>query len=66
MPKRVVLCTLGDSGFFRHQDIVKATVSGVFEDLLSLKFQRATSKIEVFLSLPCWLSELNCLLSTTG
>ena len=24
---------LGDSGFFRHQGIVKATVSGVFEDL---------------------------------
>ena len=24
---------LGDSGFFRHQGIEKATVSGVFEDL---------------------------------
>ena len=24
---------LGDSGFFRHQGIVKATVSEVFEDL---------------------------------
>ena len=24
---------LGDTGFFRHQGIVKATVSGVFEDL---------------------------------
>ena len=31
-----VQCTLGDSGFFktsRYQGIVKATVSGVFEDL---------------------------------
>ena len=26
---------------------------------LSLKFQKATSKIEVFLPLPCWLSQLN-------
>ena len=26
---------------------------------LSLKFQKATSKIEVFLSLPSWLSRLN-------
>ena len=25
--------TLGDTGFFRHQGIVKSTVSGVFEDL---------------------------------
>ena len=31
-----VVCTLGDSRFFltsRYQDIVKATVSGVLEDL---------------------------------
>ena len=27
------LCTLGDTGFFRLQGIVKATVSEVFEDL---------------------------------
>ena len=26
---------------------------------LSLKFQKATSKIEVVLALPCWLSQLN-------
>ena len=26
---------------------------------LSLKFQKARTKIEVFLSLPCWLSQLN-------
>ena len=26
---------LGDSGFFRHQGIVKATVSRVFKDLKS-------------------------------
>jgi hypothetical protein len=25
--------------------------------ILSLKFQKATSKIEVFLPLPCWLSQ---------
>ena len=29
---------------------MKSAVSRVFEDLLSLKFQKATSKIEVFLS----------------
>ena len=29
----VQICILGDTGFFRHQGIVKATVSGVFEDL---------------------------------
>ena len=32
--------------------ILKATVSGVFEDLKSLKFQKARSKIEVVLTLP--------------
>ena len=26
---------------------------------LSLKFLKARTKIEVFLSLPCWLSQLN-------
>jgi hypothetical protein len=26
---------------------------------LSLKFQKARTKIEVFLSLPCWQSQLN-------
>ena len=26
---------------------------------LSLKFQKARTKIEIFLSLPCWLSQLN-------
>ena len=40
--------------------MLKATVSGVFEDL---KFQKARTKIEVVLTLPCWLSQqkvLNC------
>ena len=27
---------------------------------LSLKFQKATSKIEVFLALPCWLIQFSC------
>ena len=29
----VHVCILGDSEFFRHQGVVKATVSGVFQDL---------------------------------
>ena len=42
------------------QDILKATVCGVFEDLKSLKFHKARTKIEVVLTLPCcWLSQLN-------
>ena len=43
------------SGFFLdvnvYQGIVETTVSGVFEDL---RFQKARTKIEVVLSLPCW------------
>ena len=54
--------TLANSGFcldFKYQGGVKCTVSGVFEDLLSLQFQKATSKIGVFLPLHCWLSQFS-------
>ena len=40
------LCRLANSGFFLnflYQGGVKSTVSQVFEDLLSLKFQKATT-----------------------
>ena len=37
---------------------MKATGSGVLEDL-SLKFQNAWTKIEVAVSLPCWLSQFS-------
>ena len=52
---------LAESGFFLHlyyQSGVKSTVYGVFKDLKN-KFQNATSKIEVLLSLPCWLSQFS-------
>ena len=42
---------------FRLQGIVKATATGVFEDL-KLKFWKARTEITVALSLPCWLSQL--------
>ena len=42
----------------RYQYIVNATVSGVLEDL-SLKFQKARTKIQEVLSLPCWLSQFS-------
>ena len=38
-----------------YQGGVKATVSGVFRTL-SLKIQKAGTKIEIVLALPCWLS----------
>ena len=50
----VSLCSLADSGFFKnflYQGGVKSTVSWVFEALI-LKFQKATTKIGVFLTLP--------------
>ena len=31
--KKCIVCIIGDSGFFRHQGIVKATVFGIVEDL---------------------------------
>ena len=37
---------LGDSGFFRHQGIVKTTISGVFQDL-KFKISEATSNIKI-------------------
>ena len=33
---------------------------------LSLKFQKARTKIEVFLFLPCWLSRFSCNFLTSG
>ena len=50
-----VICTIAESGFFKNslfQGGLKSTVSWVFEDLISLKFQKATTKIGVFLTLP--------------
>ena len=52
-------CMEGRVGFlknFLYQGGVKSTVSWVFEDL---KFQKATTKIGVFLTLPSELSQLN-------
>ena len=49
---------------FWYQGIVKTTVSGVLEDLIRLKFQEARTKIEVVLSLPCWLSQPSQYLDT--
>ena len=48
--------TLGDSGFFRLQGIKVLWRLQFWEYLrtLSLKFQKALTKIEVVLSLPCW------------
>ena len=40
-----------------YQGILKATVSGVFEDL-KFKIQKDLTKIEVVLTLPCWLFQL--------
>ena len=41
-----------------YQGKLKATVFGVFEDL-KFKIQKAKTKIEVVLTVPCWLSQLN-------
>ena len=41
---------------FCDHSAVWPKVSLVLEDF---KFQKARTKIEVFLSLPCWLSQLN-------
>ena len=54
---------LADSGFFLDFYIVSRwrevySFWGIYF-LLSLKFQKGTSKIEVFLSLPCWLSQFS-------
>ena len=52
---------LGDTGFFRLQCIKvlwRLQFLGYFTTL-SLKFQKARTKIEVVLGLPCWLSQLN-------
>ena len=51
-----VCSTLGDSGFFRHQGIKVLWRLQFLEYLrtFSLKFQKAQTKIEVALSLPCW------------
>ena len=51
------VCILGHTGFFRLQGIKVLWCLQLLGYLrtLSLKFQRATSKIEVVLALPCWL-----------
>ena len=57
----IIACTLGDTGFFRLQGI-KVLWSLQFVGYLrtlSLKFQKTTSKIEVVLALPCWLSQFS-------
>ena len=54
-------CPLGDTGFCRLQGIKvlwSLQFLGYFRTL-SLKFQKATSKIEVVLALPCWLSQFS-------
>ena len=55
------VCILGHTGFFRLQDIKVLWCLQLLGYLrtLSLKFQRATSKIEVVLALPYWLSQLS-------
>ena len=60
------LNTSGDSGFFRLQGIKLLWRLQFLEYLrtLSLKFQKARTKIEVVLSLPCWLCQQ--LRQTTG
>ena len=60
LPKALV-CTLADSGFFKTFDIKVAWSLQFWGYLrtLSLKFQKATSKMEIFLSLPCWLSHFS-------
>ena len=45
-----------------YQGSMKCTVAGVFEDLkfnISEGWLTAKSKIEVFLPLPCWLSQFS-------
>ena len=58
---RFLVCTLGDSGFFRFQGIKVLWRLQFLEYLriLSLKFQMAQTKIEVVLSLSCWLSQFS-------
>ena len=54
-------CTFGDTGFFRLQGIKvlwRLQFLGYLR-ILSLKFQKARTKIEVVLTLPCWLSEFS-------
>ena len=57
----VILCKIGVSGFFRLQGIKVLWGLQFLEYLrtLSFKFQKATSKIEVVLALPCWLSQFS-------
>ena len=57
----LLVCTVGDSGFFRLQGIKVLWRLQFLEYLrtLSLKFQKARTKIEVVLSLPCWLSQFS-------
>ena len=57
----LLVSTLGDSWFFRLQGI-KVFWRLQFLEYLStliLKFQKARTKIEVVLSLPCWLSQFS-------
>ena len=59
--------TLGDTGFFRLQGIKvlwRLQFLGYLRTL-SLKFQKARTKIEVVLTLPGWLSQFSCRLHNT-
>ena len=58
---KYIQCTLGDTGFFRLQGIEVLWRLHVLENLrtLHLKFQKAQTKIKVFLALPCWLSKFS-------
>ena len=58
---QVAVRTLGDTGFFRLQGIKvlwRLLFLGYLRTL-SLKFQKDRTKIEVVLSLPCWLSQFS-------
>ena len=57
----VILCKLGVSGFFRLQGIKVLWGLQFLEYLrtLSFKFLKARTKIEVVLSLPCWLFQFS-------
>ena len=58
-----LICRLRDSGdFFDFKSVIKVLRRlQILEYLrtLCLKFQKARTKIEVVLSLPCWLAQLN-------
>ena len=59
--QNAVVYSLGDTGFFRLQGIkiLWKLQSLRYLRTLSLKFQKARTKIEVLLTLPCWLSQFS-------